>query len=87
MAHATAAAAAPPATAPEPWRGEERLVREAILLIASGGAPRALVAGLQWGEPLLDALRRPALADGVRLLARTTARPDRIDIVVEPIRP
>jgi hypothetical protein len=73
--------AAPPQ--PEPWRGEERLVREAILLVAANGAPRVLVAGLAFGELVLDAQRRRALAEGVRLLARATARPDRVDIVVE----
>jgi hypothetical protein len=71
---------------PDPWAGEERLVREAILLVASKGAPRVLVAGLTWGENVLDVLRRPALESGVRLIARTTARPDRVDIAVEPIR-
>jgi hypothetical protein len=71
---------------PEPWRGEERLVREAILLVAANGAPRVLVAGIAWGERILEELRRPALEAGVRLIARPTARDDRFDVVVEPIR-
>jgi hypothetical protein len=77
-------AAAVPAR-PDPWAGEVRLVREAILLVASQGAPRVMVAGLTWGEQVLDVLRRSALESGVRLLARSTARADRVDVVVEPI--
>ena len=65
--------------------GEERLVREAILLVATGAAPRVLVAGLAHGEEVLDRCRRPALEAGVRLLARATARGDRFDVVVEAI--
>lgn len=75
-----------PGTRPEPWRGEERLVREAIMLVAGRGAPRVMVAGIAWGEQVLDELRRPALESGVRLIARATARGDRFDVVVEPIR-
>ena len=82
----TARDATPPADAPEPWRGEERLVREAILLVAANGAPRVLVAGIAQGEVVLDHLRRPALEVGVRLLARATADGERVDIVVESIR-
>jgi hypothetical protein len=70
----------------DPVAGEERLVREAILLVATGAAPRVMVAGLTHGEQVLDRCRRPALAAGTRLLARATARGDRFDVVVEAIR-
>ena len=70
----------------DPAVGEERLVREAILLVATGAAPRVMVAGLARGEEVLDRCRRPALEAGVRLLARATARGDRFDVVVEVIR-
>jgi hypothetical protein len=69
----------------DPVAGEERLVREAILLVATGAAPRVMVAGLACGEQVLDRCRRPALEAGVRLLARPTARGDRFDVVVEAI--
>jgi hypothetical protein len=69
----------------DPVAGEERLVREAILLVAAGAAPRVMVAGLARGEEVLDRCRRPALEAGVRLLARATARGDRFDVVVEAI--
>jgi hypothetical protein len=82
----TARDATPAADPPEPWQGEARLVREAILLVAANGAPRVLVAGIAQGEAVLEHLRRPALEAGVRLLARPTADGDRVDVVVEAIR-
>jgi hypothetical protein len=75
-----------PPRAFDPVAGEERLVREAILLVATGAAPRVMVAGLAHGELVLDRCRRLALEAGVRLLARATARGDRFDVVVEAIR-
>jgi hypothetical protein len=78
---------APPAPQlrPDPAAGEERLVREAILLVAAGGAPRVLVAGLTYGGIALDRCRTFALEHGTRLHARATARADRLDVVVEAI--
>jgi hypothetical protein len=70
----------------DPLAGEERLVHEAILLVATGAAPRVMVAGLARGEQVLDRCRRRALESGVRLLARATPRGDRFDVVVEAIR-
>lgn len=70
----------------DPVAGEERLVRGAMLLVAMGAAPRVMVAGLAWGEEVLDRCRRPALEAGVRLLARATVQGDRVDVVVEVIR-
>jgi hypothetical protein len=70
----------------DPYAGEERLVREAILMVAAGGAPRVLLAGLVHGEQVLDRCRRVALEEGVRLHPRSTARADRVDILVEAIR-
>ena len=72
--------------APDPWSGEERLVREAILLVATHGAPRVLVAGMANGALVMDRLCRSALESGVRLRGRPTADDTRIDIVVEAIR-
>ncbi len=73
-------------TPPDPYAGEERLVREAILMVALKGAPRVMLAGLAHGEQVLDRCRRVALEAGVRLHARPTARGDRVDILVEDIR-
>ena len=75
----------PPAP-PDPAAGEERLVREAILMVSTTSTPRVLVAGMAYGETVLDRLGRVALESGARLLARPTARGDRLDVVVERVR-
>ena len=60
-------------------------MRGAILLVATHGAPRVLVAGMRQGELVLDRLRGPALEAGVRLRARPTADDVHMDIEVEAI--
>ncbi len=75
----------PPPAAMQAWAGEERLVREAILMVASHGAPRVLVAGLTFGEQILDGCRRSALEAGVRIRVRPTSTEDRVDVVVEAL--
>ena len=67
--------------------GELRLVREAILLVASGGAPRVLVAGLQLGYAVLEPARRLARQSGVRLVPLWTIDEQHLDIRVEAIEP
>jgi hypothetical protein len=69
----------------DPWAGEERLVREAILLVASGVTPRVIVAGLAHGDAVRDRCKRSALEGGARLRAVPTSRPDRVDVLVEAI--
>jgi len=81
----TAPGHATDAPAPAPWATEERIVREAILMVASNGAPRVLVAGLTFGEQFLDSARRSALEAGVRVRVRPTAREDRVDLVIEAV--
>lgn len=46
---------------------ETRLIREAIVLVASGRAPRTVVAGLLLSEALLDTAERMAREAGVLL--------------------
>lgn len=75
----------PPPTLAQAWAGEEQLVREAILMVASHGAPRVLVAGLTFGEQILDRCRRSALEAGVRVRVRPTASGDRLDLVIEAV--
>ena len=70
----------------EPWEGDARLVREVILLVATHGAARVLVAGMAHGEVVMDRLCRPALEAGVPLRARPTADGAHVDVVVEVIR-
>jgi hypothetical protein len=65
---------------------ETRLVREAIAMVAMGGSPRVIVAGIRHGEELLDVVRREALAAGVRVMAIRPAEDSRTDLAVEAIR-
>ena len=64
---------------------ERRLVREAIALVAAGASPRVVVAGIRYGETLLDDARRMALEAGVRVNPIWRADQSGADIVVVPI--
>jgi hypothetical protein len=64
---------------------ETQLVREAIALVATGASPRVIVAGIRYGESLLDTFRRMALEAGVRVNPLWRADHDGADIAVEPI--
>jgi hypothetical protein len=65
---------------------EMRLIREAIAMVASGGAPRVVVAGINFGETLVDPARRLALEAGVRLVPLWRADEAGADIAIERIR-
>jgi hypothetical protein len=52
---------------------EMELVRNAIDLVASGGAPRVTLGGLSFGEELIEPARRMALEAGVRIVPLWTA--------------
>ena len=62
---------------------EMRLVREAIALVASGGAPRVIVASLRLGGQLIDPGRRLAAESGVRLVPLWHADEHGVDIAIE----
>jgi hypothetical protein len=64
---------------------EMRLISEAIAFVASGGAPRVVVAGLRFGDGLLHSARRVALEAGVRIVPLWHADEAGIDIAVERI--
>jgi hypothetical protein len=64
---------------------ESRLVREAIAMVAAGASPRVVVAGIRYGETLLDDARRLALEAGVRVNPIWRADEKGADIVVMPI--
>jgi hypothetical protein len=64
---------------------ESRIVREAIALVASGGARRVVIAGLRFGDEVVDPARTAALEAGLRVrsLSRTTGAG--IDLAIEAI--
>jgi hypothetical protein len=64
---------------------EARLVMEAILLVSSGGSPRVTVAGLHYGEQVLEASRPTADARRVRLVPLWSDDERGTDLVVEAI--
>jgi hypothetical protein len=64
---------------------ETRLIREAIAMVAAGGSPRVILAGIRHGEELLDMARRDALAAGVRVNPIRRPANAGTDLIVEPI--
>jgi hypothetical protein len=65
---------------------EMRLIREAIAMVASGASPRVMLAGIHFGETLLDPSRRLALDAGVRVLPAWRTDEVGADLVIERIR-
>jgi hypothetical protein len=59
------------------------MVREAIVLVASGQSPRVAVAGLRLGEAILEPARGIAREAGVRLVPLWTGDERPLDIRVE----
>jgi hypothetical protein len=62
---------------------EVGLLRDAIALVASDGAPRVVVAGLRLGDALLPTARRMALEAGVQIVPLWRADEAGLDIAVE----
>ena len=62
---------------------ELELVRDAISLVASGGAPRVTLGGLHFGEQLLEPARRMALGTGARIVPTFTADEGGVHLTVE----
>ena len=60
------------------------LVRGAVAMVASGGAPRVQLAGLRFADPLLAPARRMALQAGVRIVPLWNEDEAGVD-TVEPI--
>ena len=72
--------------APAPLERELGLVRAAIEMVASGGSPRVVVAGISFGELLMEPACRLATEAGVRLLTLRRADLHGSDLSVEAIR-
>ena len=66
---------------------ELRLINEAIMLVATGGAPRTTVVGLRLGDELLGRAREMAAEAGVRLVPLWHADESGVDIAIERIEP
>ena len=64
---------------------ELRLAREAIAMVASGATPRVVIAGIRYGEEILDAARRLALDSGVRVNPLRQSGTGRAALVVERV--
>jgi hypothetical protein len=64
---------------------ELMLTREAIALVAAGGSSRVVVAGIRFGESILDDAQRLALEAGVRVKPIRRAGGIGADLLVEPI--
>ncbi len=73
------------AVIPAALERELQLVREAIALVAGGGARRVVVAGLRFGDALVAPGSRLALEAGVRVTRLPTADDARVDLAVEQI--
>lgn len=66
---------------------EERLLEEAIALVASGRSRRVVVAGLPDSVLLLDVARRSADRAGVRVRPLPEIRHGILDVAIEAVPP
>ena len=62
---------------------EMTLVREAIVMVASGGSRRVILGGLRFGDALISPARGLAAEAGVRLVPLWTPGDGGADIAVE----
>jgi hypothetical protein len=62
---------------------ELTMIRDAIAMVASGGAPRVTLAGLRFGEQLLSRAQRLAAAAGVRVVPLYSTDEAGADLMVE----
>jgi hypothetical protein len=63
-----------------------RLIRDAIAMVAAGGAPRVVVAGIGFSEHALDQGRRLAVEANVRMMLLERADGAGVDVAIERIR-
>lgn len=66
---------------------EERLLEEAVALVASGRSRRVVVAGLPDMPLVLDVARRSADRAGVRVRPLPEIRPGILDVAIERLEP
>jgi hypothetical protein len=63
---------------------ELQLLRDAVVLVASGGARRVVVANLRHGRVIAEPARAFARECGIELATIPTGQPPRIDFSVRP---
>jgi hypothetical protein len=63
---------------------ELEIIRAAVGLVAAGGSPRVVLAGLRFGETLLVESRKLAAAAGVHVVPLWTTRSEGADLAIEP---
>ena len=64
---------------------ELELVRGAVAMVASGGAPRVSIGGLRFGDELLEPARRMASVAGVRIVPLWSADEHGAGLTVERV--
>ena len=64
---------------------EAGLVHDAIAMVASGRSRRVVVAGIHFGDQLIEPAREMATAAGVRLVPLWTTDEAGLDIAIERI--
>lgn len=62
---------------------ELELIREAIAMVAGGASPRVTVAGLRFGDRLVESARRMATPSGVAVVPLWTTDEGGADIALE----
>lgn len=70
--------------APAVLEREMQLVRDAIAMVAAGASPRVTVAGIRFGDNILEPARGWAAAAGVRIEPLWRTDESGLDISVEP---
>jgi hypothetical protein len=64
---------------------ETRIVRDAIALVASGGAHRVVIAGLRFSGDVIDPARDAARESGLRVRALKRTSDGGIDLAIESV--
>ncbi len=64
---------------------ELELVRSAIAMVSSGGAPRILLTGLRFGDELVEPAQRMALEARVRVVPVWSTGEAGLDLTVEQV--
>jgi len=73
--------------APAVLEHELQLIADAVATVASGAAPRITVAGLRFGDELVETARDLAARAGVRLTPLWRTDESGLDLVVEAMPP